>query len=264
MTINLKTLILALPLALALTACQTVPLTETSRTSFSAPASGQSGQVRIGSFHIPKEEPGIKLTHFLLGGPNLNRPFNASVFDVTGEMRYLGTLTVGWPSWLEYEAPAGKHTLMLTAGPALQRIDWQNIDFIEIDVKPGGINHVALSRYGFLSYPYLGEVQISDSNRKYCESLTGKPGEREKSAITYMAANGIDPNAKDFERFCRVLSDPKRIASPTEEARRQFEEFKPQLEKLRTEHYEKWKSEAEKRAPYDLMRSYQPVSTQEF
>jgi hypothetical protein len=153
---------------------------------------------------------------------------------------------------------------MLTAGPALQRIDWQNIDFIEIDVKPGGITHVALSRYGFLSYPYLGEVQISDSNRQYCESLTGKPGEREKSAITYMAANGIDPNAKDFERFCRVLSDPKRIAIPTGEARRQFEEFKPQLEKLRTGHYEKWKSEAEKRTPYDLMHSYQPVSSQEF
>lgn len=264
MNFNFRTLaFLALPLAFALVGCQTVPLTETSRTAFSNPASGQWGQVRIGSFHIPKEEPGIKLTHFLLGGPNLNRPFNASIFDTTGEMRYLGTLPVGWPFWLEYEAPVGKHTLMLTAGPAMQRIDWQNVDFIEIDVKPGGINHVALSRYGFLSYPYLGEVQISDSNRKYCESLTGKPGEREKSAMAYMAANGIDPNAKDFVRFCLELSAPKRIVNPTEEAHRQFEEFKPQLEKLRVARREKWKREAEKREPYDLMLSYQPANTQE-
>lgn len=263
MNLHFIKLILALPLALALVGCQIVPLAETSRTTFTAPASGPNGQVRIGAFHIPKEEPGTKLTHFLLGGPNLNRPFDASIFDVTGEMRYLGTLTVGWPFWLEYETPAGKHTLMLTAGPSSQRIDWQNIDFIEIDVQPGGINHVALSRYGFLSYPYLGEVQISDPNRKYCESLTGKPGEREKLAIAYMAANGIDPNAKDFERFCRVLSDPKRIVNPTEEARRQFAELRPQLEKLRAEHYEKWKREAEKRAPYDLMRSYQTVDSLE-
>jgi len=88
--------------------------------------------------------------------------------------------------------------------------------------------------------------------------------EREKSAMAYMAANGIDLYARDFESFCRHLSDPKHIVSPTEEARRQYAELKPHIENLRTEHYEKWKREAEKRAPYDLMRSYQPISAEEF
>lgn len=194
---------------------------------------------------------------------NRDRPFGVSVFDVTGEMRYLGTLPEGryhFPlSWLEYVATPGRHTLMLAAGLAVHRIDWLNVDFIEIDVQPGGINHVVLSRYGSLSLPYLGEVQISDANRKYCERLTGTRLEREKSAISYMAANGIDSHAKDFMRFCLVLSDPKRIVSHTDEASRQFEEYKPQLEKLRVQRHEKWKREMEKRAPYDLMRSYQPV-----
>lgn len=181
-------------------------------------------------------------------------------------MRYLGTLPEGpyhYPqSWLEYETTPGKHTLMLAAGLAVHRIDWLNVDFIEIHVQPGGINHVVLSRYGFLSLPYLGEVQISDSNRKYCERLTGTRREREKAALAYMAVNGIDPQAKDFVRFCLVLSDPKRIVGLTDEARRQFEEFKPQLEKLRVGRHEKWKREVEKHAPYDLMRSYEPVDMQ--
>jgi hypothetical protein len=263
MNLNLRKLILALSLVLPLAGCQTVPLVETNGSVFAAPVSSQSGQVRIGAFHIPKDEPGTIRTFFQLGGPNRDRPFGVSVFDITREMRYLGTLPEGpyhYPqSWLEYETTPGKHTLMLAAGLAVHRIDWLNVDFIEVDVQPGGVNHVALSRYGFLSLPYLGEVQISDSDRKYCDRLTGTRREREKSALAYMAVNGIDPNAKDFVRFCLVLSDPKHIVGPTDEARRQFEEFKPHLEKLRAQRHEKWKSEVGKRAPYDLMRSYQPV-----
>lgn len=259
MKIKFTAFALMLPLVFGLFGCQSIPLAETSRTTFNAPPLGPSGQVRIGAFHIPKDEPGIKLTQFLLGGPNLNKPFDASIFDVTEDIRYLGTLTVSWPFWLDFTSPAGKRTLMLTAGPSSQKIDWQNVDFIEVDVRPSGISHVVISRYGFLSYPYFGEVQISDPNRKYCESLTGNPRAREKATRTHMAANGIDPNATDFVRFCRALSDHKRIVNPTDEARRQFTELKPQLEKLRVEHYEKWKREAEKRTPYDLMRSYQPI-----
>ena len=87
--------------------------------------------------------------------------------------------------------------------------------------------------------------------------------EREKSAFAYMAANGIDSTALDFERFCRVLSNPRKILTPTEQARSRITEPRPQIEKLRVEQFEKWKQKAEKRAPYDLMRSYPPVNTQE-
>lgn len=266
MNLDFRKPILALSLALLLVGCQTVPLVETSGTVFTAPASSQNGQVRIGAFHIPRDEPSTIRTFLHLSGPNRDRPFGVSVFDVTGEMRYLGTLPEGpyhYPlTWLEYEATPGRHTLMLAAGLAVHQIDWLNVDFIEVDVQPGRINHIVVSRYGFLSLPYLGEVQISDASRKYCERLTGTRHEREKSAITYMAANGINSHAKDFVRFCLVLSDPKRIVGLTDEARRQFEEYKPQLEKLRVQRHETWKREVEKRAPYDLMRSYEPVGMQ--
>lgn len=267
MAINLKTLLLVLPLALILTACQTVPITETSRTTFAEPPA-QNGMVRVSNFHIPKDEPGTTLTHFFIGSPYLNESFGVSIFDITGETRYLGTVNAGsirrpelYQQWLEHEFPAGKRTLMLAAG--VNSIGVHHADFIEIDVKPGEASHVAISRYGFLTYPYLGEVRISAGNRKFCEALSGKPSEREKSAMAYMAANGIDPNARDFERFCRVLSNPRQILAPTEHARSLIAELKPQIEKLRAEQYAIWMREAEKRAPYDLMRSYQPVSTQE-
>lgn len=259
MNLHFIKLILALPLALA--GCQTVPPPE-GRATFSAPTSDHNGQIRISAFHIPKDEHGVKLFFILaaVGGADTNRPFGGSVFDISGETRYLGDLHSGIRAfrrpWIEYETPVGKRTLMLVE-PATH-----HVDFIEIEVKPGGVSHIALSQYGFLRLPYLGEVLMSDVNRKYCESLTGKPSEREKSAISYMAANGIDSNARDFERFCRLLSDPKYIVTPMAETK-EYLKLKPQIEKLRAEHYEKWKSEAEKRAPYDLMRSYQPVNAQE-
>lgn len=272
----MKMLISALPLVLTLAACQTVPLAETSQTSFSAPASDQIGQVRIGTFHIPKEEPGTTLLLILgaAGGADIHYPVGASIFDITGETHYLGTLSIGRAAysqaWIEHPVPAGKRTLMLVGAPAASRIAMapgalmQHVDFIDVDVKPGGVSHIALSRYGLARHPYLGEIQMSAANRKYCEGLTGKPGEREKSAMGYMAENGIDPYARDFKNFCRLLSDSKHIISPTEESLRQFAELKPHIESLRTKHHEKWMSEAEKRAPYDLMHSYQPISAQEF
>lgn len=187
-------------------------------------------------------------------------------------MHYIGTLFTGgaydFPAtWFEFDARPGKRTLMLVEAfpgkiAALPGSMTQHVDFIEIDTQPGSVNHVVLSRYGLMRKLYLGEVQISHVNRKYCEALTGKPHEREKSAMAYMASNGIDSYATDFARFCRTLSDLKRVVSPTAEAQKQFTELKPQLEKLRVEHYNKWRREAEKRTPYDLMRNYQPVDTQ--
>lgn len=224
--------------------------------------------VRVGNFHIPKDEPGTTFTHFLIGSPYLNETFGVSIFDVADEARYLGTINSYsarrpgiYQQWLEQEFQAGKRTLMLAAG--VNGIGTLHADFIEIDIKPGEINHVVLSRYGFLTYPYLSEVKISNTNRRFCETVTGKAPEREKVVLAYMAENGIDSYARDFARFCQVLSNPVQIISPTAQAIKQISELKPQIEKVRVESYEKWKNESEKRQPYDLMKHYQPVNAQE-
>lgn len=163
MKIKLRVLALILPLVLGLSACQTVPLIETGRPAFTSPLSSQNGTVRIGTFHIPKDEHGARLFHFLVlaGGGNVNH----------------------------VEAFPGKIA-------ALSESMTQHVDFIEIDTHPDSINHVVWSRYGLMRKLYLGEVQISNANRKYCEALTGKPRERDKSALAHMVTNGIDANAQ--------------------------------------------------------------------
>lgn len=70
MKIKLRVLALILPLALRLSACQTVPLIETARTAFASPVPNLNGAVRIGTFHISKDEHGARLFNFpvLAGG----------------------------------------------------------------------------------------------------------------------------------------------------------------------------------------------------
>lgn len=250
---------------LTLSACQTVPLHTAAKRTFATQVVKDKGIVRVSGFHIPKDEPGA--TFFLVlaaaGGADINYPVYASVFDVTDKTRYLGTLEVySQNNWLEYEAPLGKRTFMLAlAGRSsilAQNLGFSHTDFIEVDVKPNGVNHVVLSRYGFSRYPYFGEVQIADKHREHCFKLMGTWSEREKTVEQYMADNGINQYARDFKYFCLMLSNPKFIQEPNDEAHKQFFEQRSQIETLRNETYNKWKTEAEKRFPYDLMRVYQP------
>ena len=139
-----------------------------------------------------------------------------------------------------------------------QSMGISHTDFIEVDVKPNGINHVVLSRYGFSRYPYFGEIHIADKHRDNCFKLAGTWREREKVVEQYMADNAINRYARDFKFFCLMLSNPKFIQEPNDEARKQFSEQRSQIESLRNETYKKWKTESEKRTPYGLMHDYQP------
>lgn len=253
-----------------LSGCQTAPpMFDASKKAFAVSSSKDNGTIRISDFHIPKDEPG---TTFLLvlaaaGGANINYPTFASVFDVTDQTRYIGTLEVykfsSVDNWLEYEVPAGKRTLMLSLSSGnsivVSALGGPHTDFIEVDVKPGGVNYIAVSRYGFARYPYLGEIAIADNHRQYCLKLTGNHSERQKAVEQYMTDNKINPYARDFKHFCRSLSDPKVIQEPTDVALKQLAERRADIENMRNETYGAWKKDAEKRIPYDLMRDYEPV-----
>lgn len=258
---------------LSLSACQTVPLYDAAPKAFSVPSSKENGLICINPFQIPKNEPGATLFLILVaaGGGNIHHPISASVFDVTDETRYIGT--VGFNrngvlgGWVEYEAPVGKRTLMLTlAGNSsvfTQNLGISHTDFIEVEVKPGGVNHVVLSRYGISRYPYLGEIVITDKHREYCLALTGRLGDRKDAIEQYMADNNINRYAWDFRSYCLALSEPRIVQTANEEARRQFAEQRSHIDAVRKETYSKWQTEGEKRLPYDLMRSYQPVNEEQ-
>jgi hypothetical protein len=283
MNLHFVKLVMALPLALALAGCQTIPLTEPVGTAFTS-STPEKARIRITEFPIPKDEPGAKLFHLmvLVGGGQVNYPVGASIYDVTDETRYLGNLVLDGVSisrntveWLEYALPPGRRTLMLVEAPPANAIavsgggPLRQVDFIEIDARPGSVKHIALTRHGIMNKPYLGEIKIAEADQKSCESLTSsseESRERWKERLerinAYMAAQGIDEYARDFRVFCHMLSAPKRILVPSAEAMKQYTSIKTEIEAARAAGYEKWKAEGTAQAPYDLMKSYQPVTAE--
>lgn len=264
---QLKYLALAC-IALLLSACQTVSLYKQDRHAFTDPQDKGHSVIRVAGFQIPKDEPGTTLMLVLAaaGGADIHAPTGASIFDITEETRYLGTLWIsrygdGFTHWLEASVPPGKRRLMLAlAGKGSILGQVEHTDFIEVDVAPGGVTHAVLSRHGFLRHPYLGEVDISDEDRARCSAFAGNRRERASFVEKYMAERQISPYANDFKAFCLLLSDPKTIQEPNDESLKQVEQSRERIESLRTEGYGKWRSEAEKRVPYDLMRIYEPPS----
>lgn len=262
--------------ALALSACQTVPLhsykKETqSAAAFSMPSSKENGVVRFNNYQTPKEEAGVKFLHVLaiLGGSDIHYPIYASVFDVTNETRYIGTAMVDsrtlYGRWLEYEVPAGKRTFMLVSVGGSSKIVAEGIgaphtDFIEVDVKPDSVNHIALTRNGFNRYPYFHELVIDEKYLDYCLQQLPRGSMRDQFEIIdkYMKDKGVDPNAKDYRAYCVKLAGTKYVQVPNELALKQFAEYRERIETIRKEGYVEWKSSGEKLPPYDLMRIYEP------
>lgn len=272
--------VLVLPMMMLLAGCQTIPLSEAGNTAFSLP-SPDKAIVRITEFKLPKEEPGARLLHLmvLLGGGQVQYPVGASVFDATDDLRYVGTLSMrgvalsrGNVPWLEYETKPGHTTLMLVEAPPRNEIvlksgaPFRQVDFMEINLAPGEIRHIAVTREGALLKPYLGEIALPEADRKHCESLSesdSESSEQWKSRVSqidaYMRERGIDAETRDFKVFCHLLSAPKQILRPTAGAMTQFAEYREDIEATRAEHHEKWKRDHSVRDPYDLMRSYRPI-----
>lgn len=251
--------------AVLLSACQTVPIHTAERRAFAGAPGPDQGVIRITRFQVPKDEP---VTTFLLvlgaiGGAKINHPVSASVFDVTDQVKYLGTLDwneYGGADWLEASVPAGPRRLMLALtgrSSVVSAMPPGHVDFLDVDVKANAAAYVVMSRQGFARFPYFYEIAISDQRANACSSLAGTRKERLANIDQYMAAQKIDPNTRDFKWFCMGLGD-KQIQTPTAEAMAQFAERRGALEKLRDERYAGWKAEAEERKPYDLMRSYEP------
>lgn len=265
-TNKISCLLLTSLLFTLLTACQSVPIASTKSQFLQQPTSGH-GRVLITTLHIPEDEPGVQLFYILgaLAGANTQVPLQASVYDVTNGIHYIGSLMGRHPyGWLEYEAPMGQRTLMLTS-TGNQLFPTENsllphVDFIEINVEPGTSRYVVLSQYGLLKMPYFGEVFIENKHWNGCLALDEKnPRKRREVVENHMKVNSINTYARDFSHFCEMLSTSKNVLSPNDHAKEQFAQVKPVIEKLRIERFEKWQSENERRLAYDLMRIYEPV-----
>ena len=257
-----------------LSGCQTMPTysykKETqSATVLALPSSKEMGVVRFNAYQTPKDEP-LATGYLLLaaiGGANIHYPVHASVFDVTDEMRYVGTTMVDtrtlYGGWLEHEVPAGKRIFMLTlaGGPSniyAPALGGAHADFVEIDVKPNSVHHVALTRHGFNRYPYFNELLIDEKYLDYCLHQMPKGSMREQYEIMdrRMKELGIDPDARDYRGYCVKLAGAKYVHVKDEVSLKQFSEGKGKLEAIRKESFPEWKEKGEKLPPYNLMKTF--------
>lgn len=248
-------------------ACQSVKVYDVRKGFGALPANGK-GRLVINTFRIPKQEDGVKLFHLLgaLGGANTNNRYKASIFDVTDDVTYIGSLDsrsrrYGREEWLEYNVPTGKRLLMLTSGYDLfpGRDDNPHVDFIEVDILPAKPSHIAVTQYGFQQLPYLGKINLATKHYKFCSGIVKASRSQIFEKIkTYMKNEKIDQYAEDFSRYCFSLSKFARIRVPNVEAKKQFVVSKPFLKLLKKDKYDIWEKEQDKLQPYNLMKSYKP------
>ncbi|MFA7242405.1 MAG: hypothetical protein WC091_20010 [Sulfuricellaceae bacterium] len=257
---QLKLHVLIASICLLLAGCQSVPYYERQPQFSPAPQPNQ-GRLLISRFNIPKADIGLFLYALLAPQQPPSRMFQRmiSIYDVTEEIRYIGTMTDDdYSTWLEYNVHAGMRTLMLTR--TLSHLfpaqgGHEHTDFLEIEVQPGVTHHVAISTHGFNQETYFGQLTIEDRHRDACSSF-GKLGYRPlNDAIeAYMTQNGIHPQADTFKPYCRSLARPY-IVKPNANALSEFNKARPAIEALRKNNYTAWKQEGEKAyAPYDVAR----------
>lgn len=257
--------------------CKTIPAYDVKNGFTSAPAKNK-GRILISTFRIPKEETGVSIFKFLgaLGGANTNTKYSASIYDVTNDIQYIGTISSSNydtarsffnQKWVEYNPPVGKRLLMLTSGFSVfpDENDSPHIDFVEVEARENKTNHVAITQYGYTQMPYFGIVKMSRGNYQFCSNLSKKiPAKTLMLNIkNYMKSNKIDEHAIDFQKYCLSLAKEAKVILAKKETRKLFLKSKPSLSTLKNDNYDQWLKSEDKLPPYNLMKSYKPDKEEE-
>lgn len=261
----MKATSLILFLAFFISGCQTVKIHDSKR-GFTPSTDVKRGRILINSFKVPKEEGGTNLFMFLgaLGGASTNTRYPVSVYDVTDEIKYVGTISGGNRAikriWLEYSAPIGMRRLMLSRNGRSNFPDgstFVHADYIDVDVKSKQTHHVSLSQHGVNQHPYFANILISKKNRAFCSRLQ-KPNRDEMvtQIQSYMSKNKIDPDARDFVNYCVALSKAAVIFTPNKEAKKQFLVNKSFIKILHKENVKEWEKGKDRLDDYNLFKSY--------
>lgn len=220
----------------------------------------KKGHVIFSLFDAPKGN-GELFLRFMFGMP---RGIEASVYDVTDGLLYLGTFkpnTSG--NFIEYDAPLGKRTFMLTFPDFPKPLALDHTDFIEVDITKDNTTHIALSQYGLRQMTYLTEIKMQDKDFNYCSHLTGKYDIRDENIKKYMMSENIDENAKYFVSYCRTLSNNfKYILTPNATAYDMFEQNKIKVKNIKEKYMPEWKQNYVKVNAFNLVQPIQIASSE--
>lgn len=185
-------------------------------------------------------------------------PLPVSIYDITGDLKYIGTMLTSSSSFIEYTPPFGKRTLMLTSNGLHAISPFYHTDFIEVDITKEKMTHIAISQSGFRQMPYFHEILMKDKDFDFCSQPNDESYISDDKMNNYMSEHSIDPNAKYFKKYCTMLSNKyKSIIVPNQNAYNEFESRKAKIQDLKDKDFPEWKKDHTKQEVFDLLK---PIS----
>lgn len=182
-------------------------------------------------------------------------PLPVSIYDVTDDLKYIGTMHTSSSSFIEYTPPFGKRVLMLTSNGLHAISPFYHTDFIEVDITKEKMTHIAISQSGFRQMPYFHELLMKDKDFDFCSQPNSEPYISDDKMNSYMSTQGIDPNAKYFKKYCNMLSSKyKSINVPNQNAYNEFEARKSKIQDLKNKDFSEWKKDHPTHEVFDLVK----------
>lgn len=182
-------------------------------------------------------------------------PLPVSVYDITDDLKYIGTMQTSSSSFIEYTPPFGKRILMLTSNGLHAISPFYHTDFIEVDITKDKTTHIAISQSGFRQMPYFHELLMKNKDFDFCTQPLDEAYISDDKMNTYMSQNGIDLNAKYFKKYCTMLSSKyKSINVPNQNAYTEFESRKSKIQDLKNKDFPEWKKDHIKQEVFNLVK----------
>lgn len=214
----------------------------------SAQPGGDTGRIVLRPFYVPQGTGNNFITALMGGGAS---PIHIPLYDVTDEPRFLGVLksrgatAAGLQSAYEHDVPAGNRILMLY----MRKFGGGDfVDFVEISVTPGQVEHVALSQYGMNERPFFARVPMPPEASRFClENAKGLPYADVSAALKSRGVEGGNYR----QHYCQALERSDYRRTPV--AQDGPDPLKPDhVAKLKALYLDKWRRLADRLPPYDL------------
>lgn len=182
-------------------------------------------------------------------------PLSVSIYDITNDLKYIGTIQTNGLNFIEYTPPLGQRTFMLTLNGLHAISPFYHADFIEVNITKDKITHIAISQSGFRQMPYFHELIMKDKDFDFCSQPNDESYISDNKMNDYMSMHGIDLNAKYFKKYCKMLSSKyKSIIIPNQNAYSEFESRKAKIQDLKDKNYPEWKKDHSKQEVFDLLK----------
>lgn len=182
-------------------------------------------------------------------------PLPVSIYDITNDLKYIGTIQTASLNFLEYTPPLGRRIFMLTSNGLHAISPLYHTDFIEVDITKDKITHIAISQSGFRQMPYFHELLMKDKDFSFCSQTNIESYISDDRMNQYMSEQGVDSNAKYFKKYCTMLSNKyKSIIMPNQNAYNEFESRKAKIQDLKDKDYPEWKKDHSKHEVFDLLK----------